>query len=134
MGPRLTLQLDRSLRPGGLSLHPPDAQVDICISNTRRERWQTCTPHQVFIAAYTPASHILPHVLHRRSRGFIQRGKVALIERAHLVRLERTNDHVQHATTMEQDEVLFFPVVRVHQLGKARRKQDRTGMKSEKKI
>jgi hypothetical protein len=38
------------------------------------------------------------------------------MERAHLVRLERTNDRVQHATVMEQDEVLFFPAVRVHQL------------------
>ena len=38
------------------------------------------------------------------------------MERAHLVRLERTNDGVQHATIVEQDEVLFLPVVRVHQL------------------
>ena len=40
------------------------------------------------------------------------------MERAHLVWLERANDRVQHATIMEQDEVLFFPVVRVHQLEK----------------
>ena len=38
------------------------------------------------------------------------------MEHAHLVRLKRTNDSVQHATIMEQDEVLFLPVVRVHQL------------------
>ena len=38
------------------------------------------------------------------------------MERADLIRLERTNDGVQHATIMEQDEVLFPPVVRVHQL------------------
>jgi hypothetical protein len=38
------------------------------------------------------------------------------MERAHLVRLKRTNDSMQHATIMEQDEVLFLPVVRVHQL------------------
>ena len=40
------------------------------------------------------------------------------MERAHLVRLERTDDSVQHATIMEQDEVLFLPIVRVHQLRK----------------
>jgi hypothetical protein len=38
------------------------------------------------------------------------------MERAHLVRLERTNDGMQHATIMEQHEVLFLPVMRVHQL------------------
>jgi hypothetical protein len=38
------------------------------------------------------------------------------MERAHLVRLKRTNNSVQHTTIMEQDEVLFPPVVRVHQL------------------
>jgi hypothetical protein len=30
------------------------------------------------------------------------------MERAHLVRLERADDRVQHATIMEQDQVLFF--------------------------
>ena len=40
------------------------------------------------------------------------------MERAYLVRLKRTNDSVQHATIMEQDKVLFLPVVRVHQLRK----------------
>jgi hypothetical protein len=63
-------------------------------------------------------SRILPHVLWRRSRGFIRRGKIALMERAHLIRLKRTNDGVQHATVVEQDEVFFLPVVRVHQLAK----------------
>jgi len=48
------------------------------------------------------------------------------MERAHLVRLERANDRVQHATIMEQDEVLFFPIVRVHRLEKARREQHGT--------
>ena len=61
-------------------------------------------------------SRIPPHVLRRRSDRIIRRSKIALMERAHLVRLERTNDSVQHATFMEQDEVLFPPVVRVHQL------------------
>ena len=37
------------------------------------------------------------------------------MERAHLIGLKRTNDSVQHATIMEQDVVLFLPVVRVHQ-------------------
>ena len=106
--------------------------VDICVSNTRRERRQTCTPYQVFITAYTPISRILPHVIRRRSRGFIRRRKIALMERAHLVRLERANGCVHHATIMEQDQVLFFPVVRVHQLEKARRKQDGTEMMREK--
>ena len=62
------------------------------------------------------SSRILPHVLGRRSDRIIRRSKIALMERAHLVRLERTNDGVQHATIVEQDEVLFLPVVRVHQL------------------
>jgi hypothetical protein len=47
------------------------------------------------------------------------------MERAHLARLERTNDRVQHATAMEQDKILFFPVVRVHRLEKARRERTR---------
>ncbi len=38
------------------------------------------------------------------------------MERAHLIWHERTNDSVQHATIMEQDEVLFLPVVGIHQL------------------
>jgi len=38
------------------------------------------------------------------------------MERAHLVRLKRANDSVQHTTIVEQDEVLFLPVVRIHQL------------------
>jgi hypothetical protein len=41
---------------------------------------------------------------------------------------------VQYAAVVEQDEVLFFPVVRVHGLEKARREQDETGTKSEKMI
>jgi hypothetical protein len=63
-------------------------------------------------------SRIPPHVLRRRSDRIIRRSKIALMESAHLVRLKRTNDSVQHATIMEQDEVLFLPVVRVHQLRK----------------
>jgi len=64
------------------------------------------------------SSRILPHVLRRRSDRIIRRSKIALMERAHLVRLKRTNDSVQHATIMEQDEILFLPVVGVHQLNK----------------
>ena len=41
------------------------------------------------------------------------------MERAHLIRLKRTYNGMQHATIMEQDEVLFLPVVRIHQLGAA---------------
>jgi hypothetical protein len=40
------------------------------------------------------------------------------MERAHLIRLKCTNDGVQHATVVEQDEVIFLPVVRVHELAK----------------
>ena len=38
------------------------------------------------------------------------------MERADLIRSERANDRMQHATIMEQDEIFLFPVVRVHQL------------------
>jgi len=38
------------------------------------------------------------------------------MERAYLVRLKRANDSVQHTSIVEQDEVLFLPVVRIHQL------------------
>ena len=41
------------------------------------------------------------------------------MERAHLIRLKRTDNGMQHATIMEQDEVLFLPVVRIHQLSAA---------------
>jgi hypothetical protein len=65
-----------------------------------------------------PISRILFHILRCRSYGFIRRGKVALMERAYLVRLKRANDCVKHATIMEQDQVLFFPVMRIDQLAK----------------
>ena len=42
------------------------------------------------------------------------------MERAHLIRLKCANDGVQHATIMEQNEVLFLPVVWVHQLSAVR--------------
>ena len=38
------------------------------------------------------------------------------MERAYLVRLKRANDSMQHTTIMEQDKVLFLPIVRIHQL------------------
>ena len=41
------------------------------------------------------------------------------MERAHLILLKRTDNGMQHATIMEQDEVLFLPVVRIHQLSAA---------------
>jgi hypothetical protein len=41
------------------------------------------------------------------------------MERAHLIRLKRTDNGMQHATIMEQDEILFLPVVRIHQLSVA---------------
>ena len=62
------------------------------------------------------ASRIPPHVLRRGSDRIIRSSKIALMEHADLVWLERANDSVQHATIMEQDEILFLPVVRVHQL------------------
>jgi hypothetical protein len=40
------------------------------------------------------------------------------MERAYLVRLKRANDCVKHATIMEQDQVLFLPVMRIDQLAK----------------
>ena len=38
------------------------------------------------------------------------------MERAYLVRLKRANNSMQHTTIMEQDKVLFLPIVRIHQL------------------
>ena len=38
------------------------------------------------------------------------------MERAYLVRLKRANDSMEHTTIMEQDKVLFLPIVRIHQL------------------
>ena len=43
------------------------------------------------------------------------------MERADLVRLERTDDGVQQAPVVEQDEVPLLPIVRVHELCAARR-------------
>ena len=49
------------------------------------------------------------------------------MERAHLIRLKCADDGVQHATVMEQDEVLFPPVVRVYQLSAAARGRHHQG-------
>ena len=75
-------------------------------------RFKKADLHQI----HTTTSRISPHVLRSRPHGFIRRGEVALMERAHLVRLNRANDSVQHTSIVEQDEVLFLPVVRIHQL------------------
>ena len=61
-------------------------------------------------------SRILLHILRRRPHRFVRRSKIALMERAHLIPFKCANDCVKHATIMEQDEVLFLPVMRVHQL------------------
>src|SRR6266404_3050995 len=61
-------------------------------------------------------SRILPHVLRRGPDGRARGGQVALMERAHFVRLERADDGMEHAAIVEQDEVLLLPIVRVHQL------------------
>jgi hypothetical protein len=45
------------------------------------------------------------------------------MERAHLIRLERTNNSVQHAPIMEQNKIPFLPIVRVHQLKKTKKKK-----------
>jgi len=63
------------------------------------------------------SSRIQPHILWGGSRGFNRCGKIALMERPHLVRLERSDDGVKQATIVEQDKVLFLPVVRIDQLG-----------------
>ncbi|SRR6266403_134528 len=66
------------------------------------------------------SSRILPHIHRCGSHRIIRRRKIALMERAHLIRLiKRADNTVQHATVMEQDEILFLPVVRVHQLNVA---------------
>jgi len=61
-------------------------------------------------------SRITPHVLWRRSDRIDRSSKISLMERAHLVRIKRTNDGMQNATIAEQDTVLFLSIVRVHQL------------------
>jgi hypothetical protein len=66
----------------------------------------------------SPSSRILPYVFkfQRRSRWFIRHNKISLIEQTHMIRLEMRQLRYQYATTMEQDEVLYLPAVRVHQL------------------
>ena len=55
-------------------------------------------------------------VLRIRADRVIRRCEVALMERAHFVGLESTDDRVQHAAVVEEDEVVLVPVVRVYQL------------------
>ena len=45
------------------------------------------------------------------------------MERAHLVRFERTDDGMEHATVMEQHEILFLPVMWVDQLSRQHQHQ-----------
>jgi hypothetical protein len=67
------------------------------------------------------STRILPHILRGRSHRIVRRSKIALMENAHLIRLKCANDSVHHPTVMEQEEILFLPVVRVHQLNVAAR-------------
>ena len=55
-------------------------------------------------------------VLRVRTDGVVRRREVALMECAHFVRLESTDDRVQHAAVVEEDEVVLVPVVGVYQL------------------
>jgi len=55
------------------------------------------------------------------SHRIIRCSKIALMESANLIRFKRANGSVQDATVMEQEEILFLPVVRVHQLDVAAR-------------
>src|SRR5712671_827224 len=76
-----------------------------------------CLPRQLeSIHKLTVNPRIPPHILWRGSRGFIQCGKIALVEHPHLVRLKRSDGAVQQATIVEQDKVLFFPVMWVDQI------------------
>jgi hypothetical protein len=50
------------------------------------------------------------------SHRIIRQSKVALMESTHLIRLKYTNGSVQHTTVVEEKEIFFLPVVRVHQL------------------
>lgn len=58
----------------------------------------------------------LEDVILSRSCGNIGCSEVALVESPDLVRLEGTDDGVQEAPVMEQDEVVLLPVVWVHEL------------------
>ena len=54
------------------------------------------------------------------------------MERPPLIWLKCANDSVQHATIVEQDEVLFLPVVWVHQLSAAAREHHHQGKGGER--
>ena len=56
-------------------------------------------------------------VLRVRTDRVVRRREVALVERAHFVGLESTDDRVQHAAVVEDHEVVLVPVMRVYQLG-----------------
>ena len=43
------------------------------------------------------------------------------MESAHLIQLKYANASMQHAAFMEQEEILFLPVVRIHKLNIAAR-------------
>jgi len=56
------------------------------------------------------------------------------MERAHLIWLKRTNNSVQHAPIMEQNEIPFLPIVRVHQLNEMKNVAARRGADHQKKV
>ena len=91
---------------GHLARHGPTLFLQLCRTHT----------HASYMLSLS--SRILLHSLRRRSRWFIRRSKITLIERAHLIQLECVNDGMQHA---KPDEVLFLPAVRVHRLSDAAR-------------
>ena len=76
------------------------------------------------------SSRILPHILRRRPHGSNRCRQVALMERAHLVWLERADGGMQHSAVMEQYEVLFLPIMWVYQL--ARISDERISSRREK--
>ena len=65
---------------------------------------------------FLPASSPLRHILLRRPSRIIRRSQIALVERAYLVGRERPHDCMQHATVMEQHQVVLAPVVWVYEL------------------
>ena len=70
-----------------------------------------------FRACYARLSSPLRDVLLARPNGFVGGREIALVERAHLARLESPDNGVQHAAVVEDHEVVLVPVMRVYQLG-----------------
>ncbi len=61
-------------------------------------------------------SRVLEDVLISRTSWVVRSSQIALVESAHLVGTESSNNGMQDASVMEQNHIALFPIVRVHEL------------------